>query len=88
MYCRKCGKKINDHAQFCDHCGAEVVIVPQQSYADKYKENKKKAKSQAKQTSEQQKSNRKNIKMQKIHILRHLCLLLLFHLLVLFFHGI
>ena len=44
MYCRKCGKKISDHAQFCDHCGAEVVIVPQQSYADKYKENKKKAK--------------------------------------------
>ncbi len=65
MYCRKCGKKISDHAQFCDHCGAEVVIVPQQSYADKYKENKKKAKSQTKQTSEQKKKQQEKYKYAK-----------------------
>lgn len=62
MYCRKCGKKISDHAQFCNYCGTEVVIVPQKSYADKYKENKKKSKSQTKQTMEHQKKQQEKYK--------------------------
>lgn len=65
MYCRKCGKKIRDHAQFCDYCGTEVVIIPQKSYADKYKESKKTAKSQAHQTSQQQKKQQEKHKDAK-----------------------
>lgn len=42
MYCRKCGTKIKETAQFCENCGAEVILVKQRSYTEKYKEDKKK----------------------------------------------
>ena len=35
MYCRKCGSKISQQAQFCDYCGTEVIYMPQKSYAEK-----------------------------------------------------
>ena len=60
MYCRKCGAKIDDHAQFCEHCGTEVVIVPQKSYAQKYQEQKHQKKSQDKQNKTQQKQQAKH----------------------------
>ena len=25
MYCNKCGKELNDNAQFCEHCGTKVI---------------------------------------------------------------
>ena len=44
IYCRKCGAELKDTAQFCDHCGTEVVRVKQRSYQEKYDENKAKRK--------------------------------------------
>lgn len=40
MYCRKCGAKIKDSAQFCDSCGSEVVLLQQRSYSEQYAEKK------------------------------------------------
>lgn len=44
IYCRKCGVELKDSAKFCDNCGAEVVIVKQRSYQEKYDEDKEKRK--------------------------------------------
>ncbi|MCD8027748.1 MAG: zinc-ribbon domain-containing protein [Erysipelotrichaceae bacterium] len=45
MYCRKCGKKIDDKAIFCDKCGEKVITVKQRSYSEKYNEKRKQEKS-------------------------------------------
>lgn len=56
MYCRKCGEKIKDTAQFCDKCGAEVILVKQKSYTQRYnelkKENKEKGQTMSKKDQE------------------------------------
>lgn len=52
MYCRKCGAKLKDSAKFCDNCGAEVIIVKQKTYEEKYKENKEKSKNLSKKDRE------------------------------------
>ncbi|UTY39648.1 zinc ribbon domain-containing protein [Allocoprobacillus halotolerans] len=78
MYCRKCGAKIDDHAQFCEHCGTEVVIVPQKSYAQKYQEQKRQKNHKINKTK-RNKNNKPNIKMLKILILELLYLQRLFH---------
>ena len=37
MYCRRCGKKLEDGATSCPACGTEVVEVKQRPYAEKYR---------------------------------------------------
>ncbi len=58
MYCRKCGTKIKETAQFCENCGAEVILVKQRSYTEKYKEDKKKEKATQQNMSKKQKEMR------------------------------
>lgn len=42
MYCRKCGKKLDRNANRCPYCGADVLQVRQQSYSQRYEEEKQK----------------------------------------------
>lgn len=46
MYCRKCGEKIADNVSVCPKCGAEIVLVKQRSYQEKYDAQKKAEKQQ------------------------------------------
>lgn len=62
MYCRKCGAKIKDTAQFCDECGAEVILIQQKSYSEKYKESKELSKKRAKDQSYQEQKKRDKYK--------------------------
>lgn len=62
MYCRKCGAKISQQAQFCDYCGTEVIYMPQKSYAEKYKEEKKKAKQKSQNISQKEQERREKHK--------------------------
>lgn len=48
MYCRKCGAKISDTAQFCDGCGEEVKKVKQRTDTQKYENRRKEDAQQAK----------------------------------------
>ena len=41
MYCRRCGKRLEDGATRCEHCGTEVVEVKQRPYAEKYEERRR-----------------------------------------------
>lgn len=56
MYCRKCGAKIKNSAQFCDNCGTEVILLQQRSYSEQYEqkkqENKNKKKTMSKKDQE------------------------------------
>ncbi len=46
MYCRRCGKKLEDGATSCPACGTEVVEVKQRPYADKYRAQRQAEKAQ------------------------------------------
>ena len=47
IYCRKCGAKINDTAQFCDSCGEQVKVVKQRTDTQKYEEREKEKREQS-----------------------------------------
>ena len=40
MYCRRCGRRLEDDARSCPHCGTEVIEVKQRPYAEKYEQRK------------------------------------------------
>lgn len=68
MYCRKCGEKIGNQVQFCEHCGTEVIFVPQKSYAEKYNEEKKKAKTVSYDKSQEQKKRTQHPEVKNPYI--------------------
>lgn len=67
MYCRKCGARINEKAQFCDHCGEKVVVVKQRNDSQKYADRKMEEKKSKKESPK--KRNRKEEELKNPYVI-------------------